>query len=219
MAQIFHPFTNSWSKVSLICLVAFLAVIGAVGYRLSRSSYVTQVGVARPQPVPFSHEHHVKRLGIDCRYCHTSVETSAFAGMPPTKTCMNCHSHVWADSPMLEPVRESFRTGKPLEWTRVHDLPDFVYFHHGIHVQKGIACASCHGEVEAMPLLWKEASLQMEWCLECHRRPDRHVRPRDKVFESDWTPPAAPEERRALVQALMKQHNVESPTSCSVCHR
>ena len=132
------------------------------------------------------------RLGIDCRYCHTSVETEGFAGMPPTHTCMTCHSQIWSDSPMLEPVRASLRERKPLAWTRVHDLPDFVYFHHGIHVQKGVACVSCHGRVDQMPLTWKEEPMTMEWCLNCHRHPERHLRPKEEVFLMDWVPPSRP---------------------------
>ena len=133
----------------------------------------------REQPIPFSHAHHVGGLGIDCRYCHTSVETSSFAGIPPTKTCMNCHSQIWSTSPTLEPVRESFRTGVSIQWTRVNDLPDYVYFNHSIHVNKGIGCESCHGRVDRMPLTWQENSLQMDWCLDCHRDPGKHIRPRD----------------------------------------
>src|SRR5262245_16310515 len=163
--QIFHRSTNSISKVSIFGALFIVAALLSVLGMMNRSPYVTQQGVIREQPVPFSHEHHVRGLGIDCRFCHTSVESSGFAGMPPTKTCMGCHSQLWNDSPTLEPVRESFRTGRPLAWTRVHDLPDFVYFNHSIHVAKGIACATCHGPVEAMPLTWRQESLNMEWCL------------------------------------------------------
>jgi hypothetical protein len=140
------------------------------------------VDVVRDQPVPFSHDHHVSGLGIDCRYCHTTVETSAFAGIPSTEICMGCHSQIWNDSPLLAPVRESYRSGEPLRWTRVHDLPDFAYFDHSIHVAKGIACESCHGRVDRMPLMRKAYSLQMEWCLDCHRHPERTVRELDQVF-------------------------------------
>ena len=143
MAQIFHPSTNTLSKASIFGAVF---IIGGLIWGVTifnRSSYVTQAGVAREQPVPFSHKHHVGGMGIDCRHCHTSVETSAFAGIPATEVCMSCHSQIWVDSPMLEPVRASFRTGKPLEWSRVHDLPDFVYFDHSIHIKKGVGCATC----------------------------------------------------------------------------
>src|SRR5262245_51218870 len=177
MAQIFHPSMNTLSRLSIYG-AAFFA-LGALGlvYGYNRSPYETRVRVIPAQPVQFSHEHHVRGLGIDCRYCHTSVEWSSFAGIPPTYTCMSCHSQIWSESPMLEPVRASLRDAKPIRWNRVHDLPDFVYFHHGIHVQKGVGCVSCHGRVDLMPLAWKEKPLTMEWCLECHREPEKHLRP------------------------------------------
>jgi hypothetical protein len=136
--------------------------------------------------------------------------------MPSTKTCMNCHSQIWADSPMLEPVRSSFRTGESLTWSRVHDLPDYVYFNHGLHVSKGIGCSSCHGRVDQMPLMWRDQSLQMQWCLDCHREPERFVRPKDQVFNMDWQPPADQAQRG---RELVKQYNIKSKTSCSACHR
>jgi len=213
MPQIFHPATNTLSKVSILGALLILALIGWVLYIVIRSDYVTQVGVVRPQPVQFSHEHHVAGLGIDCRYCHSSVETSAVAGIPPTETCMNCHSQIWSDSPMLEPVRASFRTGQPLTWTRVHDLPDFAYFDHSIHVQKGIGCASCHGRVDKMPLAWRESTLQMKWCLDCHRQPEKFVRPRDKVFDMAWQ--TDPQQSAELIE----KHKIHSATDCDVCHR
>jgi hypothetical protein len=166
--------------------------------------------------VPFSHQHHVGGMGVDCRYCHTSVETSATAGIPPTKTCMNCHSQIWSQSPTLEPVRASFRTGQSIEWTRVHDLPDFAYFNHSAHVSKGVGCTTCHGPVDRMPLMWQYSSLQMEWCLDCHRAPERYVRPKEEVFSVSWQPPADQIEKgRALVQA----YGIRTRTSCSTCHR
>jgi hypothetical protein len=193
----------------MIVLAMLLGVI-------TRSSYVTEAGVARAQPVPFSHKHHVGDNGIDCRYCHTSVETSSFAGIPSTKICMNCHSQIWADSPTLEPVRESFRTGKSIEWTRVHNLPGFVYFDHSIHVKKGVGCTTCHGQVDQMPLMWRENSLYMEWCLECHREPERFVRPRGFVFSVSWQPPP---DQSALGRRLVQEYKIQRMTSCSVCHR
>jgi hypothetical protein len=216
MAQIFHPSTNTISKVSIFGAVFVVAgalwLMGAV----NRSPYVTQVQVAQDQPVPFSHRHHVGGMGIDCRYCHTSVEESAFAGMPSTKVCMTCHSQVWADSPALEPVRESFRTNRSIGWTRVHDLPDFAYFDHSIHVAKGIGCATCHGQVDDMPLMWRENTLNMEWCLGCHREPELHVRPRDRVFDMAYVPE---EPQSELGPRLVELHDVQSRTHCSVCHR
>ena len=216
MAQIFHRSTNTISRVSVFGGIGIIVVLVATLAAINRSSYVTEVGVARSQPVQFSHKHHVSDDGIDCRYCHTSVEESSFAGIPSTKICMNCHTQIWAESPMLEPVRESFRTGKSLEWTRVNNLPGFVYFDHSIHVHKGVGCSTCHGRVNQMPLMWRENSLYMEWCLECHRNPERFVRPREQVFNMDWQPPA---DQIAFGQKLVQQYKIESLTSCSVCHR
>ena len=216
MAQIFHRSTNTISRVSVFGGIGIIVVLVATLAAINRSSYVTEVGVARSQPVQFSHKHHVGDDGIDCRYCHTSVEESSFAGIPSTKICMNCHTQIWAESPILEPVRESFRTGKSLEWTRVNNLPGFVYFDHSIHVHKGVGCTTCHGRVDQMPLMWRENSLYMEWCLECHRNPERFVRPREQVFNMDWQPSA---DQIALGQKLVQQYKIESVTSCSVCHR
>lgn len=219
MAQIFHRSTNVISKVSIFGAVFFMAALLWLSAEFTRSSYNTQSFVPREQPVQFSHKHHVGDVGIDCRYCHTSVEKSAFAGIPPTKTCMNCHSQIFADSPYLEPVRESFRTGKPIKWTRVHDLPDFAYFDHSIHVNKGVGCSTCHGQIDQMPLVYQSASLQMEWCLECHREPEKFVRPKDKVFDMNWKPPADQIEQG---RKLVRQYNILDAhhlTSCSTCHR
>jgi hypothetical protein len=216
MGQIFHPSTNTISRLTIfgsaILLVAVVAGLAAI----NESPYITEVGVARAQPVPFSHKHHVGDDGIDCRYCHTSVEESSFAGIPPTKTCMNCHTQIWPDSPMLEPVRESFRTGKSIQWTRVHNLPGFVYFNHSIHVHKGIGCVTCHGRVDKMPLMWRENTLYMDWCLECHRAPERFVRPREYVFSMEYQAPA---DQLALGEKLVKEYHIEKLTSCSTCHR
>jgi hypothetical protein len=216
MAQIFHPSTNTISKLSIFGAVFVLAGSLWVLVEMNRSSYMTQTFVPRNQPVPFSHKHHVAGLGIDCRHCHTTVEDSAFAGIPPTKTCINCHSQIWKDSPMLEPVRASFQNDESIEWTRVHDLPDFVYFNHSIHVKKGVGCVSCHGRVDQMPLIWKANTLQMEWCLDCHRHPERNVRPREEVFNMAWEPPS---DDPGLGERLMKEYNIRRATDCSVCHR
>ena len=218
MAQIFHRSTNTLAKVSIFGAVFFIAVLTWAFTTLDRSSYNTRQGVILEQPVPFSHAHHVGGLGIDCRYCHASVEQSSFAGMPQTSTCMNCHRLIWNDSPMLEPVRESYRTGVPIRWTRVNDLPDYVYFNHRVHIAKGIGCDVCHGEVDEMPLMRQEASLQMEWCLDCHRDPARYLRPRDEVFNMDWE--AA--DQAALGARLARDYDLAPPellTSCSTCHR
>jgi hypothetical protein len=177
------------------------------------------VRVPQVQPVPFSHEHHVGGLGIDCRYCHTTVETSSVAGVPATEICMNCHKQIWSRSGMLEPVRASFRTGEPLRWNRVYDLAGFVYFDHSIHVHKGVGCVTCHGRVDTMPLLWRANALQMGWCLDCHREPWRHLRPREAVFSMDWQPD---EDQATLGPRLAKEYGVMDArelTSCWTCHR
>jgi hypothetical protein len=218
MAQIFHRSTNTISRVTIIG--AALLIGGSLWLlaAINRSAYNTQVGVARDQPVPFSHARHVGGNGIDCRYCHTSVTESSFAGIPPTETCMTCHSQILPDAPMLEPVRESFRTGKPLQWTRVHDLPKFVYFNHSIHIAKGVGCATCHGQVDKMPLMWKTQSLQMEWCLQCHRNPEKFIRPREHVFDMNWKPEG---DQIELGTKLVSEYkiNVKQLTNCSICHR
>jgi hypothetical protein len=216
MAQIFHPSTNTLSRVSIFGAVFILAALLWLLAAINRSPYVTQAEVVRTQPVPFSHKHHVQGLGLDCRYCHTTVEEAAFAGIPSTKTCMTCHAQIWAESPMLEPVRDSYRTGKPLLWTRVHDLPDFSYFDHSIHVKQGIGCETCHGRVDTMPLTWQVHSLQMEWCLECHRDPERFVRPREQVFQMGWE--ASPSQA-VLGQQLAREYHLQKLTNCSICHR
>jgi hypothetical protein len=219
MSQVFHRSTNTISRVTIFGAVFIVIAAGWLLDRLSRSAYVTQQHTARVQPVPFSHKHHVGGEGFDCRYCHTSVERSAFAGIPSTKTCMNCHSQIWSDSPMLERVRDSYKTGQPLEWTRVHDLPEFVYFNHSIHVNKGVGCSSCHGRVDQMPLTWQENTLLMEWCMGCHRDPTPNLRPKSEIFNMSWTPPPDQSEQGAR---LAKEYGIQ-PTkvliSCSTCHR
>jgi hypothetical protein len=187
MAQIFHRSANSLARFSVLATVFILVAIGGALTELQRSSYVTRQNEAHVQTPPFSHQHHVAGLGIDCRYCHTSVEESNFAGIPPTKTCMNCHAQIWTNAPMLEPVRNSFRTGQSLKWERVHDLPEFVYFDHGIHINKGVGCYSCHGDVDNMPLMLQANTLLMEWCLDCHRAPEKFVRPKQIVAERSGT--------------------------------
>lgn len=220
MAQIFHRSFNNIAKISIVGTVLLIATLGGVfNLIIIRSSYLTQAQVAIEQPIQFSHKHHVGGLGLDCRYCHTSVEDSAFAGIPPTRTCMNCHSQIWVTSPMLEPVRTSFATGKPLQWKRVHNLADFAYFNHSIHINKGVGCSSCHGRVDQMPLMWKENTLQMEWCLKCHRNPEAVLRPKEDIFKMDWE---APQDQETKGHELAKQYNIQSKellTSCSTCHR
>lgn len=216
MGQIFHPSANTIAKIAVFGGIFVIIGIFGLWDLYNRSPYVTRVGQPIQQPVPFSHKHHVKDLGLDCRYCHTSVEKSAVAGLPPTKTCMNCHAQIWKDAPMLEPVRESFRSDRSIPWVRVHDLPDFVYFDHSVHVNHGIGCASCHGNVAEMPLMEKANTLHMTWCLQCHRHPDRNIRPQDKVFDVEWKPaPGAPD----IGKELVKQYGVESQMDCDACHR
>jgi len=230
--QIFHRSTNTISRATIFGAVFLIAFILWACIQFQRSPYVTYAKVARPQPVPFSHQHHVAGLGIDCRYCHTSVEKSSFAGIPPTKTCMNCHSQIWVGAPLLEPVRESFRSGKSLVWTRVNDLPDFVYFDHSIHINKGVGCNTCHGPVDQMPLMYNYASLQMEWCLDCHRDPAKYLRPRDQVFNMRYDPPSSLKplaldgqlftDQNSLGTHLVQKYNLRTErdiTSCSTCHR
>ena len=216
MSQIFRRSANTISKVSLFGALSLVASLLLLAIVLGRSSYVTRAQEYIEQPLQFSHQHHVLDDGIDCRYCHTSVETSSFAGIPPTKTCMNCHSQLFSAEPILEPVRASFRDNTPLHWTRVHDLPDFVYFNHSIHVKKGVGCETCHGRVDEMPLMEQEHSLQMEWCLGCHRNPEQFVRPRSEITTMGYRPPRPQSE---LGPELVKEYGIQSLTSCSTCHR
>ncbi|HYK88458.1 MAG TPA: cytochrome c3 family protein [Acidobacteriota bacterium] len=216
MAQIFHRSTNTIARVTIFGGIFILALLSWVWAELYRSDYSTEVNVVRDQPVPFSHKHHVSDDGIDCRYCHTTVETSKFAGIPGTDTCMTCHSEIWADSPMLQPVRDSYQTGKSIEWARVHVLPDYVFFDHSIHVSKGIGCSTCHGRVDQMPLTWSVNTLFMGWCLDCHRTPALFVRPRDQVFNMSWVPPA---DQPIQGEKLVKEYKIKSQTDCWTCHR
>jgi len=219
MSQIFHRHTNIYSRVSIIALLVFGGALGAGLAALNWSSYNTNQDNFIDQPIQFSHKHHVGGEGFDCRYCHTSVEESAFANIPPTKTCMNCHSQIWATAPILEPVRASFRNNTPLKWTRVHDLPDFVYFNHSIHVKKGVGCATCHGRVDEMPLIYQKSTLMMQWCIDCHRNTAPNLRPRSEVFNMAWTRPS---DDPGLGERLVKEYNIAPVgqlTNCSTCHR
>ena len=219
MAQIFPRSANAVAKASIFVVLFLSAAGGYALWRLAHSGYVTRQGVVLEQPVPFSHDHHVAQIGIDCRYCHTAVESSASAGIPPTQTCMNCHNVLWTNAPILEPVRASFRNDSPLTWIRVNDLPDFVYFNHQIHVKQGVGCVTCHGQVDKMPLMFQKPTLMMSWCLDCHRNPEKYVRPRDQVFNVAYTPPA---DQTELGLRLKKEYNVadvKHMTSCSICHR
>jgi hypothetical protein len=218
MAQLFPPGANTVARVSVVGAVLFVGLTLGIADRVSRSTWTTRMSEPREQPVPFSHKHHVGGVGLDCRYCHTSVEESSFAGIPPIQTCMTCHSQLWAEAPMLEPIRKAYREGDALAWVRVNDLPDFVYFNHSIHVRQGVGCTTCHGAIDKMPLTWQEKSLQMSWCLECHRAPEGFLRPRDQVFNVGYSPP---DDQKELGLQLVRDYNVrkEQLTSCSVCHR
>jgi len=216
MAQIFPRAANSIAKVSIVAVVILLGLLVTAAYTIDRGSFNTNVGVSPDQPVPFSHKHHVGDDGIDCRYCHTSVENSSFAGIPATEVCMSCHSQIWSNASILEPVRASYRTGQSLSWTRVHDLPDFVYFNHSIHVNKGIGCSTCHGRIDQMALTYKVNTLFMNWCLNCHRGPEQYIRPRDQVFNMAYQPPP---NQLELGRKLVAEYKVQKLTDCWTCHR
>lgn len=218
MAQLFSPSFDFTARLLLAGVLLFAAGSVYAFYLLNRSPYWTNVGVELPQPVPFSHQHHVAELGIDCRFCHRSVTKSAFAGMPDTLTCMTCHSQVWKDAPMLAPVRQSFAENKPLRWNRVNEMPQFVYFDHSIHVAKGVSCASCHGRIDEMPITFKPVDLEMQWCLRCHRHPDEALRPRlEEVFQMDGRASSD----RAATSALAAARHIDADhlADCSACHR
>ena len=227
MAQVFRRSMNTVSRVAIAAAVMAGGAVPVLAYVINKSPNETLVRVVREQPVPFSHEHHARGLGIDCRYCHTSVEVSANAGMPPTYTCMSCHSQIWKNAPMLEPVRASLREDKGIPWQKVHQLPDFVYFNHGIHVQKGVGCTECHGRIDHMPLAWKEKPLTMEWCLDCHRNPQQYVRPKEYVFAMDYMASDkvladhGVNDKAALGEKLVKDYGIEVGRldNCSICHR
>ena len=216
MPQIFHHSTNLISRLSIYSAFVLIVVVGFVPWLVDRSPYETGQDVPREQPVPFSHRHHANELGIDCRYCHTSVEKSSFAGLPPTETCMTCHSQIWKNSSMLEPVRASLREGQSIEWVRVNALPEFVYFDHSIHIAKGIGCTTCHGPIGSMTLTWAGAQMKMGWCLDCHRNPEKYVRPKDEVFSISYRPPA---NQLELGRKLVKQYGISSLQDCVTCHR
>jgi hypothetical protein len=216
MAQIFHRSTNTIARLSIYGAVILVALLGYAVDVVNKTSYVTEVNVARPQPVPFSHKHHVGELGLDCRYCHASVEVSSSAGMPSTQTCMTCHSQIWTNAAILEPVRASYRDSTPISWTRVNAVPDFVYFNHSIHVAKGVGCTTCHGPVAEMNITWRAQTLYMRWCLECHNAPENYLRPRAEIFNASYEPP---KDQVALGLRLMKEYKVQRLTDCTTCHR
>jgi hypothetical protein len=214
MAQVFDRSSNALARASLVLTGLIVIALGVALNSLQRSPWVTRQGQRPDQPVPFSHKHHVEGLGLQCQYCHTSVEKSSYAGIPPTKTCINCHSQIWTNAQLLEPVRQSWATGESLQWIRVHDLPDYVYFNHEIHVNKGIGCASCHGRVDQMPLMYMENSLQMEWCLNCHRNPTGNLRPTSEIYNMSWAGPSS--DKPVWCTATPGPGSPDMPTATSV---
>ena len=219
MAQFFNKSANNIARISMVAVAVLGATAFLVYTQVARSSYITGRYLEKQQPVRFSHKHHAGDDGIDCRYCHQTVETTASAGMPSTQTCMNCHSQIWNDSPYLEPVRASFRDNKPIEWERVHDLPEFTYFNHSIHVAKGVGCSTCHGQIDNMPAVFQENTLQMEWCIACHRAPENFIRPKSEVFNMQWQDGDIDASQRAKLKTDYKIRSKEMMTSCSTCHR
>lgn len=214
MPQVFAPTANTIARATLAALALLLTAAAVAGWLFVRSSWATGEDITPPQPVPFSHLHHVGGIGLDCRLCHAHAADGAMAGLPSVDVCMTCHREVWADAPLLAPIRDAARDGREIAWNRVHDLADYVYFHHGIHVAKGIACEQCHGRVDRMPLIRQDAPLTMQWCLDCHRDPAPHVRPPAEVFTMGWTPPEG-FDRIALARAL----DLHATTDCTGCHR
>ena len=212
MAQIFDRSSNALARMSLVLTGLIVIALGVTLDSLQRSPWVTRQGQRPDQPVPFSHKHHVQGLGLQCQYCHVTVEKSSYAGIPPTKTCMNCHAQIWTNAALLEPVRHSWETGQSLVWTKVHDLPDYVYFNHSIHVNKGLGCASCHGRVDQMPLMYQQNTLQMEWCLNCHRDPAKNLRPVSQVYNMAWEGPT----QEKPVWCAVKNEHPGKPTAQSV---
>jgi hypothetical protein len=219
MPAIFRPKHNALFKLILVGSVGIVLFLGSLTLGLYWSSYVTDSGVAEAQPIPFSHKHHVGELGLDCRYCHTSVEKTASAGMPSTHTCMTCHSQIWQNSPILAPVRDSYKTQTPISWNRIYRLPDYVYFNHSIHVKKGIGCTSCHGQIDRMPITAKHQAFYMRQCIDCHRNPEKQIRPESEVFNLNWQPGPDQERQGAL---LVKSNHIPRKqilTDCTTCHR
>jgi len=229
MPQVFPKSLNILARLTVLAtplLAAGGIITGAAFYR---SDYTTGTREVIEQPVPFSHKHHVGQLGIGCQYCHTAVETSAQAGFPPTKTCMNCHQGMWVSADLLEPVRSSLKNDVPIAWNKVHNVPHYTYFNHSIHISKGVGCYSCHGKIDEMPLVFQSKTLLMEWCLECHRNPEKYLRPREEVYNMTWKPEdvtnpdtGQPFDQLTLGRKLKGDHAVREKsilTNCSMCHR
>ena len=218
MPQIFRPAADTIARLVLAAAIVLPLMLLGLAFAIERSPHVTDQGIIVQQPIPFSHQHHVGGLGLDCRYCHTGVEQSAFAGLPPTETCMTCHSQIWTNAAMLAPVRQSLASALPIHWQRVNRLPGYVYFDHSIHVAKGVGCTTCHGPVDRMPLMYQDAPLTMEWCLDCHRNPAKNLRPRSEIFSTDWKP--GPDQTAEGHERLAEYGiKIDHLTDCSVCHR
>src|ERR1700744_4304254 len=214
MPQIFHRSANFASRASIIIVVVLLGLVGTALWLITMSSWYTDQDLTLQQPVPFSHRHHAGELGIDCRYCHTSVEKSSFAGLPPTQICMTCHSQIWTNAPMLEPVRASYRDNQSISWIRVNALPDYVYFNHSIHVAKGVGCTTCHGPIAQMPLTYKANTLYMGWCLDCHRQPEKNLRPKSEVFNPNYVQPS---NQMELGAQLAKEYHLQPLKTLQSC--
>ncbi len=215
MAQIFPRWTN---KIPVYLAIA-VVVLGTTGIFLLwyyGSPKYLEVGYRPEQPVQYSHKLHAGDLGMDCRYCHTSVETSPAANVPPTGTCMNCHQLIQQESEQLEPIRQSWKEGMPVKWTRVHMLPDYAYFDHSAHVNSGVGCETCHGNVAQMEVVEQKKPMSMQWCLDCHRNPEMHLRPQDEETTMGWVPR---ENQVAYARKIMEQRNINPPIDCSGCHR
>jgi Cytochrome c7 and related cytochrome c len=217
--QIFSRTADTWFHAVAAGALVLTIALFAAAFAWARSQYSTAVARTQVQPVPFSHKHHAGQLGIDCRYCHSTVETDPDAGFPSTHVCMTCHSQIWTNAAVLGPVRDSFANNRSLNWKRVARVPDYVYFRHDIHIAKGIGCVECHGRIDEMPLTWRAEPFTMEWCLQCHRDPAPRLRPREARFDFDWKPPP---DHAALGRKLMQLYRIRSPaelTQCGVCHR
>ena len=218
MAQIFSPAADTWLRLFLLGSLALVSggVVMLVG--VAHSDYVTSADFRPAQPVPFSHRHHAGDLGIDCRYCHSSVENGPHAGLPPTSTCMTCHSQIWTNASMLAPVRQSLAENKPIAWTRVAKLPDYVFFRHDVHIAKGVGCETCHGRIDKMALTYRAKAFTMQFCLDCHRDPAPNLRPADAITMMGWKPRG---DARATGNAIAAHEHIRvgELTHCYVCHR
>jgi hypothetical protein len=214
---VFTPAADTWMRAALLGAAGLVGLALLWWFVWPRTDWVRRVDVVIDQPVPFSHEHHVAGLGINCMMCHNTVLAGAQAGLPPTQTCMTCHSQIWTNAALLAPVRQSYADGKPIVWNRVYNLPDYVYFNHSIHVAKGVGCASCHGQVDRMPLTQKAVSLTMGFCLDCHRNPGPQLRPQDQIFNTEWRRgPDTPSPAALVAQYHIGKRNI---LECSTCHR